>query len=372
MKHVSFTTAGFVLASLAACASPGERTAAAKGEVRHFDVSNHFTIDVPAGAQRVQGWFALPDDREPLQAVDDLDIKVSAPDGVDVDTRKVRDAAGNRFLYLEAKDAGGAHLELQTTFGLARHEALQSASPADTRPIKPGELEKHAADLAPNQHVAITPEIRADAAAVVGAEKNPVTQARLLYDWVLQRVQYWVKFPDKMKASPVGSSTYCYQEGTGNCTDFHSLYAAAARSVGLPTRMVYGSFLKGPLDGQDADQSYHCWIEFWAPEVGWIPLDVAVADVFVDDFELNDGNRSKVDLTVAAGYGGPDPRLIDYYFGNLDARRVTWNRGRDLHLDPAPAGGPVNALPKAYLEVDGKPLEEKTGWTRKLTFSERR
>ncbi len=357
---------GCALALLCGCSSTGD------GEVRHFDVRNHFTIDVPAGAREVQGWFALPDDREPLQEVEDLQVKVDAPNGVDVHTAEVRDASGNRFLHLRAQPAGGAHLELETRFGLARREALEAVSPDDTRPINADERQQHAADLAPNQHVAITPEIRADAAAVVGDEQNPVVQARLLYDWVLERVQYWVKFPDRMKASPVGSSTYCYQEGTGNCTDFHSLYAAAARSVGLPTRMVYGSFLKGPLDGQDTDQSYHCWIEFWAPEAGWIPLDVAVADVFVDDFELNEGNRSKVDLTVAAGYGGPDPALIEYYFGNLDARRVTWNRGRDLRLEPAPAGGPINALPKAYLEVDGKPLEEKTGWTRKLTFAERR
>jgi len=149
------------------------------------------------------------------------------------------------------------------------------------------------------------------------------------------------------------------------------LYAAAARAVSLPTRMVYGSFFKAPLDGVDQDQSYHCWIEFFAPNLGWVPLDVAVADIFVDDFELDDTNRSLVDLTVAAGYRGPDAGLVDYYFGNLDARRVTWNRGRDLALDPEPRAGRPNALPKAHVEVDGKPLAEKAGWTRKLTFVEK-
>ena len=64
--------------------------------------------------------------------------------------------------------------------------------------------------------------------------------------------------------------------------------------------------------------------------------------------------------------------MVDYYFGNLDARRVTWNVGRDLKLDPAPAVGVVHALPKAVIEVDGKPLPEKEAWTRKLTFTEKR
>ena len=173
-----------------------------------------------------------------------------------------------------------------------------------------------------------------------------------------------------MKASPVGSSEYCLSNKTGNCTDFHSLYAALARAASLPTRMIYGSFLKGPLAGQDKDQSYHCWIEFWAPELGWIPLDVAVADVFVDDFQVTEANAELVKLTTADGFEGPDEELVDYYFGNLDARRVTWNVGRDLALEPAPAAGPVNALPKALIEVDGVVLAEKAGWTRKLTFTE--
>ena len=58
------------------------------------------------------------------------------------------------------------------------------------------------------------------------------------------------------------------------------------------------------------------------------------------------------------------------HFGNLDERRVTWSRGRDLILSPKPSAGPVNALAKAYIEIDGKPLTEKEGWTRKLTFRE--
>ena len=58
------------------------------------------------------------------------------------------------------------------------------------------------------------------------------------------------------------------------------------------------------------------------------------------------------------------------YIGNLDEQRVTWSRGRDLILSPKPSAGPVNALAKAYVEIDGKPLAEKEGWARKLTFRE--
>lgn len=344
--------------------------ALAQQETRSFQLENRFELDVPADAKTVRGWFALPSDRDPLQTVADLKWSIDAPAPARADLKEVRDADGNRFLFLEARDAGGKKLALQTTFRLTRQEARREIDPAMTRAPTKAELATFAAHLEPDANVVITPEIRKLATEVAGTEENPVRKARKLYDWVLENVSYWVKHPDTMKASPVGSSEYCLTNKCGNCTDFHSLYASLARAVELPTRMVYGSFLKGPLAGVDKDQSYHCWIEFWAPELGWIPLDVAIADVFVDDFQISEANSELVSLTTADGYAGPDPQMVDFYFGNLDARRVTWNVGRDLVLEPAPASGPINALPKAFVEVDGKPLAEKAGWTRKLTFTE--
>ncbi len=360
MKQAIYLIAGAAL--LASCA------ATPHGETRRFQAQNRFEIDVPAGAQSVHGWFALPDDNDALQELKQLDIRTDVPDGAVVKTEQVRDEAGNRFLYLDAKNAAGKRIVLETNFELERHEALNVVDANATRPLTAKERAKFAPYLTGSTNVVATAPIAAAAREAVAGNDNPVAKARLLYDWTLDHVQYWVKFPDRMKSSGVGSSVYCFEQCTGNCTDFHSLYSAAAQATGLPTRMVYGSFFKGPLEGEDADQSYHCWIEFWAPQLGWIPLDVAVADVFVDDFALDDDNRRGVSLTLADGYAGPDAAMVDYYFGNLDARRVTWNRGRDLVL--AGASGPINALPKAHVEVDGVPLKEKAGWTRKLTFHE--
>jgi len=349
------------LGLLASCAS------APAGEARTFDVVHRFEVEVPAGAQEVRAWFALPDDREPLQSIGEMNVDVGGPAPGSVTTREVRDALGNRFLYLESREAAGSQLTVETDFRLTRREQSLSVDPEDTRPLTADEAEKLAPYLRESTNVHVTPEIAAQAAAAVGDERNPTKQARLLYDWVLDHMQYWVKDPSRWKSSGVGSSTYAFEKCTGNCTDFHSLYCAAALSVGLPTRMVYGSFFKGPLDGQDTDQSYHCWVEYFAPNVGWVPLDVAIADLFVDDFGISEANASKVSLTLADGYGGPDAKLVDYYFGNLEPRRVTWHRGRDLTPEPGPAAGPINALPKAYVEVDGEP---SSAWTRTLTFHE--
>jgi hypothetical protein len=37
---------------------------------------------------------------------------------------------------------------------------------------------------------------------------------------------------------------------------------------------------------------------------------------------------------------------------------------------PRHDGGPVNAIAKAYVEVDGQSVADGKGWTRKLTFAE--
>lgn len=336
---------------------PGGRTA-------RFDVRHAISLDVPENAGHVRVWMALPQEHDPAQTISNLEV--AAP----FEHRVTTDSEGNQFLFLEAVDPPAGKAEIVTEFQVTRRETRYDTSPEGVGSILEAQRPETAKYLQPNENVVIDDTIRDLSRQIVGEETNPLVAARRIYDWELDNVDYWVKYPDRLKASPVGSSSYCLTNATGNCTDFHSLYAALARSAGIPTQIVYGSFFKKPLDGQDQDQSYHCWIVFYAPGRGWVPLDVAVADLYVGDFPSTEDNRTKVDLTLAAAYEGPDPALVDYYFGNLEERRVTWNVGRDILLDPPPAQGRLNAVPKAFVEIDGKAVGEKAGWTRKLTFRE--
>jgi transglutaminase-like putative cysteine protease len=325
-----------------------------------FDAVHHFEVKVPEGAKSVKAWFALPQD-DADQFVTSLSAEV--PGAINV----VQDAGGDSFLYVELNGADAKPFKVTEKFTITRREVRRSVDPMKTRPMTDRERREMAPHLGENTHIRMDAAVRKAAADAVGSETNPVLVARRLYDWMLTNVDYWVKDPKNKKASPVGSSEYCMNTRTGNCTDFHSLWTAMARASGLPTRMVYGSFFKKELDGKEKDQSYHCWPEFWAPGLGWVPHDVAVADLFVGDFPLDDSNRTLVNLTTAAGYNGKDQAMVDYYFGNLDERRVVWHRGRDLVL--AGAVAPVNMIPKAYIEVDGVELPG-SGYTRTLTFRE--
>ena len=328
-----------------------------------FAARQEFTFTVADGAQKLRAWLTMPQE-DPNQTV--VDFKVDSP----VPYRIEKDSEGNRFVYIEV-DKPPKDLRIVETFGITRREQRSGVDAAKTRPITDEERQKYAKYLAANENVVINDDVRALAKQIIGGETNPVRAARTLYDWTLDNVDYWVKYPDKYKASGIGSTSYCLKSRTGNCTDFHSLWASLARASGIPTQLVYGSFFKKELAGQDQDQSYHCWPEFYVPNEGWVPHDVAIADIYAGEFPKTKANDDKVRLTTGDGYQGPDRAKVDYYFGNIDERRVTWSRGRDLTLSPRQDGGPVNSVAKAYVEVDGAGIADGKGWTRKLTFTEK-
>lgn len=347
------------LLAIAACGTASHQAPGPFEPRETFQVESSISVPVPTGAKDVRVWFPLPRTEEG-QTISDL--KIEAPAG----WREATDDQGNRYVYAAVTNPG-EQVAVKTTFTIVRAEQRTALDPSRTRALTDAERKEHAAWLDDDTHVVANDEIRALAAKIRGDETNPLKIARKLYDWTLDNVEYWVKDPSKWKASPVGSSKYCLDNRTGNCTDFHSLWTALARASGIPTRMKYGSLFKPSLDGKDKDASYHCWPESWFPNLGWVPNDVAVADIFVAPIALDANNTEKVTLTTASGYKGADPVLVDYYFGNLDARRVTWTLGRDLTFDPKQSAGPVNMNAKGYVEVDGKELAK---FDRKMTFRE--
>ncbi len=333
----SIATAAIVLAGAAGVVS-------AHPNVQRFQAHHEATIrDIPAGARKARIWLVVPRE-DPAQKIGD--IKLTGPG-----TSSVRRGGtyNNRFAYFEVENPSAA-LTVAADFPVERREVHFTLYPRPARPVSDTRRGPFRQELQANLFVPVNDKYEKLARDIVGDERDPVQQSRKIYDWVLNYVEYWVKDPQRLKASANGESDYCLTTKTGNCTDFHSLYASLTRSIGVPTRMVYGSFFQGEntpipnkasLDGKDTDASYHCWIEFHAPGHGWIPLDVALADLL------------------------PAREQQEWYFGNLEPRRVTWSYGRDLTLAPKQDAGPVNAMHKVYVEIDGKP---HTAWDRKFTY----
>jgi transglutaminase-like putative cysteine protease len=242
-----------------------------------FLIKNEFKVQPPKGARTVRMWFAVP--QEDAESVI-REFRVTA----DFPVQYFRDDWGNRVGYAEINAPAEGPITIQEHFGLTRTEIRNSIDPAKTRPLTDQERAALFAYLQPSTHVIINDQIKSLSASIVAGETNPILAARKIYDWTLNNVDYWVKDPDHLKASPVGSTEYCLRSKTGNCTDFHSLFASLAMAAGIPTRMVYGSLLKPSLNGVQIDGSYHCWIDFFAPNYGWLPLDVSLANIYGKEF----------------------------------------------------------------------------------------
>lgn len=361
MLRTSSKVCGFLLLALGFGASAfAANRADSKPEHASFAVQNVLTLKVPQGSHQVRIWFAVPQDNTYTKVTDFV-----AETPYHVEYRN--DSWGNREGYIDVTDAKQPEITITERFHVRREEILTHLDPSKTRPLTDAERKALERYLLPTTYVIINDQIKKLAAQIVGGETNPILASRKIYDWTLNNITYWVEYPDHMHASKTGSTEFCLGTKSGNCTDFHSLYASLSMAAGIPTRMIYGSLLKPTLDGVPVDASYHCWIQFYAPHYGWIPLDVALADIYGKEFPLTSQNKSLVELTTATGYHGFDKSKIAFYFGNLDDRRVVWSMGRDLMMQPPQDDGPVNAMVEMYAEVDGKTY---TDWTRKFTYKQ--
>jgi transglutaminase-like putative cysteine protease len=115
------------------------------------------------------------------------------------------------------------------------------------------------------------PEIRGTAQRITGGTADPAEAARLLTDWVYERL-------DKRITMSVPSARQVLDAGVGDCNEHTVLYLALARSVGLPARAAVGLvFVNGRF-------YYHAWPEVWLD--AWVPVDPTLGQFPADASHL--------------------------------------------------------------------------------------
>jgi hypothetical protein len=355
-------------AVIGAGAEPAPPLPARAARTAAFKLKSEFSLDIPSGSRNVRIWLPLPqaDPASPHamvrdSTVENLRIVTAYPYSVRTD------GEGNRILYVELQNPP-SKFELSYTFDLHRTESY-AGTVVDERahPYSDEDRRANARHLEPTSHIiSNSPRMKALGAKIVGDETNPARQLRLIYEWMLANVDYWVKSPDTEAASPTGDAEWCLDTGAGNCSDFHATFASLARGLGIATRQTYGGLLKADLNGQPIDAGYHCWSEAFLPGIGWIPTDVAVADLWysdnLDSSKLTDEAQVRLRRTAGSNYApGHNAQVVEYYFGNMDERRVLWSIGRDIVLSPRQAGPPVNNMLRGYFEIDGH-VEPEWSW----------
>jgi transglutaminase-like putative cysteine protease len=286
-------------------------------ETRHFTYHYGFTVkDVPAG-EKLRVWF-------PMAHSDDFQtVKVVSATG-DLSLKKSHDAQhANEMYYAEAAKAKQSDMHFEVVYDVVRRERLTLGTYSPhLASVKLNDKERKEY-LAPDALVPTT-GLPADLAAKVTEGKTtPLDKARAIYDYVFSTMRY-----DKTGTGwGRGDVLYACDAKKGNCTDFHSLFIAMARSQGIPARFAIGFPL--PPDKHAAEiAGYHCWADFFEPQHGWIPVDISEA--------------------------WKHPEKKNYFFGAHDANRMEFTMGRDLELSPKQDGKLLNYFIYPYVEVAGK------------------
>ena len=178
--------------------------------------------------------------------------------------------------------------------------------------------------LKPDKLVPIEGRPAEIAAEQTRGDDTTLGKAKAIYDYIFRTMRY-----DKSGTGwGRGDALWACDAHHGNCTDFHSLFAAMARSQHIPVRFAIGFAV--PADKHDGDiPGYHCWADFYALNT-WIPVDISEA-----------WQQSKK----------------EYFFGAHDENRVQFSVGRDIELSPRQAGDPLNYFVYPYVESGGKKYE---------------
>jgi len=124
------------------------------------------------------------------------------------------------------------------------------------------------------------PGAQAMAREIVGEAPEPLARIRRLVQWIQENVD--------QAPVDVFSSSDVLQGRKAECQGLTWLYAAFARSLGIPTRVVNGLVYSKELDGF----LYHAWAESHVG-AGWLPVDPTFGQVGVDatHIKLLEGDR---------------------------------------------------------------------------------
>jgi transglutaminase-like putative cysteine protease len=283
---------------------------------RHFTFHYSFTVkNLPAG-KKVR--ISIP------QAQSDAyqEVKVISAKG-DLPLETNRESKYGNYLYYAETSTPQSELHFDIEYNVIRHERLAFGPAAPHVSSVSLSQKQRQQDLQPDALVPITGLPAELAAKVTTGKIDPLEKARAIYDYVFSTMRY-----DKTGTGwGHGDVLYACDAKKGNCTDFHSLFIAMARSQGIPARFEIGFPL--PSDKHSSEiAGYHCWSDFYIDGKGWIPVDISEA------------------------WKHPEKR--DYFFGSHDVNRVQFSMGRDLRLNPPQSGQPLNYFVYPYVEVDGK------------------
>jgi transglutaminase-like putative cysteine protease len=251
--------------------------------------------------------------------------------------------------WLDPAAVGRVTLTHRVATGYRRVDlgAARRASSAVAAAESAGSLQKYlrATALLPTDGI-----VRATAERICAGKHDTIDQARAIYEWVVENATRDPNTP----GCGMGDVASMLRSGYlgGKCADINSLFVALARSLEIPARDAYGIRVADSRLGYkslgrsgDVSKAQHCRAEFYAQQLGWIPVDPA--DVRKIMLEEVPGGLSLADPRVQAARSA--------LFGSWEMNWVAYNHGHDVVL-PGSSGPPLPFLMYPNAETGGKPV----------------
>ncbi|MBD3258197.1 T9SS type A sorting domain-containing protein [candidate division GN15 bacterium] len=253
--------------------------------------SYSFTYSVDVVSPEETDWFRLwvpiPTNHESQQNVAICDI---LPSGYTLKAAP-REKASMLYWGLSGETEFGEEMTFQYDMSYTCFEVVSNVVPSQVMPFDEQGDEFVNNTIGEPFIESDNTELVARANDIIGDEDNPYVKARLIYDWVIDNMTY--QDVDRLKGA-----LYALSNGHGECGEYSALFAALCRAVDVPARPVVGFWA-------EEGKSTHVWAEFYLQNIGWIPVDPTVADDW--------GDR-------------------DYYFGNIDNRRLILSKGYNVEV----------------------------------------
>ncbi|HPZ08664.1 MAG TPA: transglutaminase domain-containing protein [Candidatus Eremiobacteraeota bacterium] len=192
--------------------------------------------------------------------------------------------------------------------------------------------------------IELTDDIKKKAQEIAGEEKNPYFQARKIFHWVVENIEY--EYPSIEERG----AEISFKKLKGDCGEFSVIFCALCRSLGIPARTVTCIWFTG---------GGHQWAEILLPPYGWIPIDPSVAELMTPGSKAVSSDE---EVRAFMKSRGIPVRDFSYLFGNLYPMRVIVSTGDNMEVFSKKTGikrtfkflqpGGNNAYPPA-IEING-------------------
>ena len=328
MNRRSFLRAGSAV-PFAAVATSGvwlPRSTHAQGQAqasfdgwRVFEVTARVEVLKPAGATRI--WLPLPLTIDTAYQKN-LGNQIGQEGGALSAAEQISDVSWGLGM-VSAAFPDGAKPVLSVTSRFATRN--YSVDPAKGRGML-ASMEEQKRFLKPSELLPTDGIVKSTADGIVKGHRSDVARAKAIYDWVVENTYR----DPKVRGCGVGDVKFMLENKSfgGKCGDLNALFVALARSVGIPARDVYGIRVADSRRGYkslgksgDISKAQHCRAEFYAQNVGWVPVDPA--DV------------RKVILEEEGGKKIDDPKVVaarEFLWGNWEMNWLALNYAHDVAL----------------------------------------